>query len=196
MLAAWSKRVVFCFTPPHSSSLCGFLALSRLPPRPQPSFMYYLPPALVFTLCPHHCPSFYLPILSSSHSLLFSFCLSCLHTQYQTNFVCLTCALLPCVHSAVCGSLTLKHPSSVIQPVPLSYIPLLPLKSSEPRQGPCHSTRLLSLHTPEKKTRNVFRARWSTVISPPVWNDSLLTDSFIGNSLNKQTIHLNGAFYI
>lgn len=66
---------------------------------------------------------------------------------------------------------------------PLSFCPLLAHlpRFFEVIRALCHSSQLLSSH--RAKYRNVFSPCWSLVISPPVLNESVVTHSFIGNSL-------------
>lgn len=121
------------------------------------------------------------PLLFSFSSLMFL-----VNSQHQTNFLSLS--LSPWHTCALCfflppPFLPVKHPStSVSQSPPLTSLASL-WSHQSPSQSSCHSSQLLSSQRETGEERNVFRPCRSAVISPPVWNDSLVTHSFIGNSL-------------
>lgn len=208
ILAARSKNVVFLqnillLLSPFSLSLPVCLDLWKHFSQSRDFFIpvsLSLSLALVFTLCPFHFYLFYFsppPSLSPTHSHALFCSVSGLWCFSYTRNITLTLSLcLPrtCPDTRVhfhslsthptplaCGSLPVRHPSTSVSLSP----PLTSLASlwshQSPSQSPCHSSQLLSSH--REKERNVFTPCWSTVISPPVWNDSLVTHSLIGNSL-------------
>lgn len=188
ILAAWSKSVVFLQNIPLLFSLCACLDLYENTSLSPKTFSSRFPSLCLSLWCSHFALSISISFIPPTHSHALFCSVSSLWCSSYTRNITLTLPLCLShpdthMHSLSCGVVPYQRsiPSTSVSLSP----PLTSLASlwshQSPSQSPCHSSQLLSSH--REKERNVFTPCRSTVISPPVWNDSLVTHSFIGNSL-------------